>query len=94
MIGEKYFARLVNKAAASSLKQLFTGMYNNVPIAPYDNLSQAVYDAYCKSDLIYSIINKKAKAAAPKKAAAEKPAAKAKPKAKTAAPKPKKEAAE
>lgn len=75
MIGEKYISKLLNKAVRDNnsslnkafidgLMPLYGNVFSSIPIIGFDNLSQAVYDAYCKSDLIYSIVNRKAKAGA------------------------------
>lgn len=39
----------------------FATMWNALPIVPFDNLGQAIYKGYCQSDILYSVVNKKAK---------------------------------
>lgn len=54
----------VTKAANSSLMQSYVSLLNNMPIAQFDKAYKAITEAYMQSDIVYSIVSKKANAGA------------------------------
>ena len=60
MIGQRLLNKLVNNAVYNGWNSFSTEVWNAVPVRPFDHLSNSIYDAYCKNDMIYSIANKKA----------------------------------
>lgn len=62
LVKDNLLTRLFAKGAASSLNSLYTTLWNNTPIANYANFGDTFSNAFLSSDLVYSIITKKAQA--------------------------------